>query len=253
LYDRLVIPVPSPDDLGRWEERWDPALQARLLDILGGFAERIEWSLPLREQFQREWSPSDAALDIDESPYGATRRIISEQLQAKVAKEGDVRAVAVYAKPDSFDREWEVTRTLPFIRRKTRVEPGALREAAEPAPPEQQELAKLVVTRLVVPDQGKTDEEVLKRTVELVSRDDVSRQRAAFHALIASLDAHGLRDETIVGEVEDPARRPERGCTPPHECPGCARRRARPDGNGRRRRLASPAHGTHRWANGGGR
>jgi hypothetical protein len=203
LYDRLVIPVPSPDDLGRWEEHWDPALQLRLLDILGGFAERIEWSLPLREQFQSEWSPGNAALDIDESPYGATRRIISEQLQARVAKEGDVRAVAVYAKPDSFDREWEVTRTLPFIRRKTRVDPGVLREAAEPAPPEQQELAKLVVTRLVVPDQGKTDEEVLKRTVELVSRDDVSKVRAAFHALIASLDAQELRSETIVGEVED--------------------------------------------------
>jgi hypothetical protein len=59
------------------------------------------------------------------------------------------------------------------------------------------------VTRLVVPDEGRTDEEVLRRTVDLVSRNDVWERRAAFHQLIASLEAEGLRDETVVGEVED--------------------------------------------------
>ena len=31
----------------------------------------------------------------------------------------------------------------------------------------------------------------------------MAERRAAFHHLLASLDAEGLRDETIVGEVED--------------------------------------------------
>ncbi len=35
LYDRLVIPTPSADDMARWEQRWDPERQARLLGILG--------------------------------------------------------------------------------------------------------------------------------------------------------------------------------------------------------------------------
>ena len=221
LYDRLVVPVPSEDDVTRWEQgHWDPERQARLLGILGGFAERMEWSLPLRQQFEREWSPGDAALDIDaasaqgamlgpspvapEDAYMATRRIITEQLGGKVVQErGDVRAIAVYAKPDSFNRDWELTRTLPFLRRTTHLQPGVLREVAAPAPPERQHLAKVVVTRLVVPDEGRSDEEVLSRTVELVSRNDVSARRAAFHELMASLEAEGLRDETVIGEVED--------------------------------------------------
>ncbi len=37
---------PSADDMARWEQRWDPERQARLLGILGGFAERVEWTDP---------------------------------------------------------------------------------------------------------------------------------------------------------------------------------------------------------------
>jgi hypothetical protein len=43
LYDRLLIPTPAPETLDRSEERWDPGRQARLLEILGPFAERVEW------------------------------------------------------------------------------------------------------------------------------------------------------------------------------------------------------------------
>ncbi len=32
--------------MARWEQRWDPERQARLLGILGGFAERVEWTDP---------------------------------------------------------------------------------------------------------------------------------------------------------------------------------------------------------------
>jgi hypothetical protein len=214
LYDRLVVPTPSADDLQRWEEQWDPARQARLLDILGPFAERMEWSPGLREQFALEWSPANLAYDIDlensnalaspSNPFAVSRMIISQELGKKVFDErGDVRAIAVYAKPDHFDREWGMTRTMPFIRRTTRVRPGNLREVAGPEALEQQRIAKVVVTRLLVPDEGVSDEEVLARTVDLVSRPDVAARRAEFHQLVASLQADNLSDETIVGEVED--------------------------------------------------
>jgi hypothetical protein len=209
LYDRLVVPVPAPDDLARWEAKWDPERQQRLLDILGGFAERMAWTAPLRDEWEDAWYAGDVALDIDASapdpdrPYALTRRIISEQLQKTVELEKDVRGVAVYAKPDRFDREWRVMRTFPFVRRATRVQPGPMRQASGAVRQERHELAKLVVTRLVVPDDGRDDEQVLQRTVDLVSRGDVAESRAKFHELLGSLDAEGLEDETILGEVED--------------------------------------------------
>ncbi|MFC8663983.1 hypothetical protein [Streptomyces sp. NPDC057199] len=133
-----------------------------------------------------------------------TRQIITNQLREEVAAEdGDVRAVAVYAEPDRFDREWELVRTFPFLHRRSIVESGELREVAQVSPAEQQRLAKLVVTRLVVPDDGEDDKEVLKRTVELISKPDVWERRAAFQELLALLAAEGLRDETVVGEIQD--------------------------------------------------
>lgn len=212
LYDRLVVPVPSEDDRARWEERWNPTRQTELLKIIEPFVKRIVWSAPLREQFEHGFSPALASFEIDSvsahaarrSPYEVTRRVITNHLRGEVAAEqGDVCAVAVYAQPDRFDREWELKRTFPFLRRRSMVEPGELREVAQVSPADQQRLAKLVVTRLVVPDDGEDDKEVLKRTVDLISKRDVSERRAAFQELLARLTVEGLRDETIVGEVQD--------------------------------------------------
>jgi hypothetical protein len=122
-----------------------------------------------------------------------TRQVITNHLRGKVAAEhGDVRAVAVYAKPDHFDREWKLIRTFTFLRRHSRVGPGELHEVAQVLPADQQRLAKLVVTRLAVPDDGEDDKEVLKVTVDLVSKPDVWERRAAFQELLASLAADGL-------------------------------------------------------------
>ena len=109
----------------------------------------------------------------------------------------------MYAQPDRFDRQWAISGTFPFFRRRTRVEPGRLREVSDVQPPDVQRLAKLAVTRLVVPDDGRDDAEVLQKTVQLISRDDVAQRRADFQAAIAKFHATGLRDETIVGEIQD--------------------------------------------------
>ena len=212
LYDRLVVPVPADDDLPRWEARWKPARQAELLDVAAPFVERIVWSPPLREQAKRDFSPSLTAFEINEvstraaeqNAYAVSRQVLTDHLRGEVlAGQGDVRAVAVYAQPDRFDREWELIRTFPFLSRQPVVEPGALREVAQVSPADLQRLAKLVVTRLVVPDDGASDKEVLQRTVDLISRSDVAERRAAFQELLAGLAAEGLRDETIIGEVQD--------------------------------------------------
>jgi hypothetical protein len=221
LYDRLVVPVATDDDVERWRrEQWDPDRQAKLLDILGPFAERFAWNPDMRELWAREWSQANLVHDIDgvnfsakpgnigpdapPNPYGVTRMIISEQLANRVSAEsGDVRAIGVYAKPDQFDREWKINWTKPFIQRTRHTQPGALRQVAAPESLEMQRVAKVVVTRLVIPDDGISDQEALMRTVDLVSRADVALRRARFHELLASLEADNLSDNTIVSEVED--------------------------------------------------
>jgi hypothetical protein len=213
LYDRLVIPTPAADDLDRWEARWDPDRQRRLLDILGPFAERMEWNIRLRGQLDETYPQVQTAQDVDDPPpasefegksddYMGTRWVIGRQLSEQVRGAGDVRGVAVYARPDRFDCDWSFGGAFPFVRRGTRVDPGQLREGGEPISDEQHERAKLLVTRLVVPDDGDSDEEVLKRTVELVSRDDIAQRRAEMQQLIATIGPD-LKPETVAGELDD--------------------------------------------------
>jgi hypothetical protein len=194
LYDRLLIPTPAPDDRKRWEAAWDPERQEDLLNILGPFAERIEWSAPLRDKWEEAWSTRALAHDAD-SAYQWTRVVISQQLGQEVVTTGDVRAVAVYASPDRFHREWRLVRSPLFLRQATTVAPGELTQVMRATEAQQEELAKLVVTQLVVPDDESLDDyEVLKRTVELVGRPGIAERRAEFHERIETREAHAIRD-----------------------------------------------------------
>jgi hypothetical protein len=129
--------------------------------------------------------------------------VMSEQLKAKATNDGDVRGVAVYAKPDRFDWRWRWRLGLPFRRKEVEIKPGVLVEAGGPLRLGIEERARVVVTRLAVPDdKEQTDEEVLKRTVQFVSRPDVADKRAALHELIGSL-GEDIELETTVSEVDD--------------------------------------------------
>src|SRR4051794_14299976 len=65
LYDRLIVPVPTEDDMARWQERWQPARQKTLLEIAAPFVERVPWDISMRDEFTREFSPATAASEID--------------------------------------------------------------------------------------------------------------------------------------------------------------------------------------------
>jgi hypothetical protein len=215
LYDRLVVPVPTPKDRGRWEHlKWDPDRQQRLLETAAPFVERVEWDDDLRGQFSDRFSAAVAAEEIASvgrhaagvDSWEMTRQMISEQIRGHVlesAPTGEVRAVSVYAQPDRFDREWRVDAVFPFVHRTSVVTPGRLREVREPVAAALQDLAHLVVTKLVVPDDGRDDVEVLRSTVALLKRKDVSSRRAEFQAVLGQFYAEGLKDETIVGEIDD--------------------------------------------------
>ena len=60
IYDRLVVPVPpegDDDEEQRWvTERWDPARQRALLEILGDLAVQVEWDADRRRQWGAEFA-----------------------------------------------------------------------------------------------------------------------------------------------------------------------------------------------------
>jgi hypothetical protein len=215
LYDRLVVPVPPEQDLGRWAQLgWNPDRQKQLLDIAGPFVERVIWDDDLRAEFNDRFSPAIAAAEIDSisrvaaglAAWELTRQMITERIRGDVLREspeGDIRAVSVYAQPDRFDREWRIDGIFPFFHRSTKVAPGRLREVHDVAPASLENLAHLVVTRLVVPNDGREDTDVLEQTVALIMRKDVSDRRAEFQKVLAQFHSLGLKDETIVGEIDD--------------------------------------------------
>ena len=76
LYDRLVIPVPAPDDLESWRDR-DVERQARLLQILGDRARSIVWDSYLREAWQSKWQGGKTAAGMtNRDAFGMTANVL---------------------------------------------------------------------------------------------------------------------------------------------------------------------------------
>ena len=71
----------------------------------------------------------------------------------------------------------EISAEFPFLRRVTRVTPARLREVESVAPTDLQTLARIVVTRVAIPDATGSDEDVLRETVRFISRKDLVQQR----------------------------------------------------------------------------
>ena len=58
IYDRLVVPVPDEreeDLLRKWERRWDPALQATLLDVIDAERPDLVRRVPWTAQHDYDW------------------------------------------------------------------------------------------------------------------------------------------------------------------------------------------------------
>ena len=204
LYERLVIPVPASDDASDWEAEWDPARQARLLEIVGEIARRIPWTPARRADWRQRWSAAQARDELV-GPMHLTRMLVSAEIAGQTQEAPDVRALPVYADPVAFDREWRFRRTSPFVRRVRRARPPAADDRAEVAkrrvPARQDELARFLVTKLVIPAQGATHEEMLERAVDFAGDPRVAAWRAEFHCWLAEIADERISDERIAREA----------------------------------------------------
>lgn len=135
--------------------------------------------------------------------YAETRLALGQDSlnMAVEARRGDVRAVAVYAGPDRFQREWSIARSFPFARRTPTVTPGAHFETIGPVP-EDQEPVRLITARLLVPTSGLNDVHLVHRTMQLLVESDMAERRAELHEMITEFQTQGLQTDAIVREIE---------------------------------------------------
>jgi hypothetical protein len=250
LYDRLLIPVPPADDYDEWKrwesKEWKPARQRLLLDELGDYVRRVPWTSHLREQWDRMApSPKDAIDDVTEAdkatawmaddvemtargerevrqkrqdPFGDTRRLIAKSEGSALLEGADARVLAVYAKPDRFDRHLRVTRRFPFLTRETTVQRSGDYDflSADIQAQEQlartHQLATLIVGQFVLPiaaDEKTTEgddalaREVLVKARDLLEDEKIAPKRRAFRAWIAAYEPLKLPDTRKVQEFDE--------------------------------------------------
>jgi hypothetical protein len=167
LYDRIRVPVPTEDDLDRWDQQgWKPDRQARLLEVLGDRAQPLEWDEDLRERWKSSFlAASKAAQQTAPDAFKMTRRLLVESLPRQVT---GVDTVCAY-------RGWSELQ-----------EDAQLTELAEPTR-NPGLVAAAVAWDFAVPPQieeepvGMSQElEVLAAAIELSSRKDYRRNRRAY-------------------------------------------------------------------------
>jgi hypothetical protein len=224
LFDRLVIPVPPEDDpeaLRPWEEDWRQDEQRELLGILGGIAYPVPWTSQFRAQFQDQWSAGlatglDAAAEEESRSFGgvsaraaaATRSIIGETLAQMVIGQPDVHALAVYADPLNFDREWYFSRDVPFLKSRLSAVAGQPDFEVDPSAPvepaDQYGLAKLLIADFAIPGTpGRSGPDLLREAVDLASEPEMVTWRRDYHGWIADMGPRGLSEKTLVREMRE--------------------------------------------------
>lgn len=198
LYDRLVIPVPDPNEsLGEqdWEQKWQPELLYECLDILkvktegtDGLALTVPWDKSKRERFNNRMSMA-AALATQQrypemhhymDPFAVTRMLIKEEFRPALPP-GVSKAWTVAAYPSTAAFRSDISN------------PGDDRKA---------HLAFSISHQFLTPTQPDPKHEILKRAVDLATSDDFRRKRAHFYNWQEKIIQDEISDEKAIEELE---------------------------------------------------
>ena len=186
LFDRLVFPVPEiahipensgppdqagpvewtpdPDEWTRWqqpENKWDPAGQRRLLELLNPVVRKVSWDKSRQEQWRAE-AARLAAQGLPDYAFEATRTNLTRDLPAYVT--GVTAVGPAYRRVEDIERELGIRDTAG----RKQLPGGAL--------------ATVLGWEFLTPeDDNLSDEQLLKETVDFVTDDnDFQRARRAF-------------------------------------------------------------------------
>ncbi len=224
LYDRLVVPVPTPDDVERWEaNEWQPEQLRNLLNVLKdpnpdyclavevpwGPRHRGKWEqrwaqakLTVRERARARWGAADAVTFDDE--------ILRRERATGVVDPLYITRELLYAEGDErrdrefFERHPEVTvesvAAYPSFAR-FEEETATGKEAAGDG--EREGSVGLIGWEFFVPeDESLGDEDVLAAAADLARGEAFKRKRADFHELRRKTVAEGGSDQVFRARLE---------------------------------------------------
>jgi hypothetical protein len=216
LYDRVVIPV--PDGGAEWE-RWtrrgrDPKRQQALLKILDTHAVRIPWTLEWHEEWARQYDEA-VALEKDGLALGGARAKVANAVETEAERLNQARAqLAAQERPEDLaalaqvvtrevlvsaqgiggEDDRRLLAGLPKVEVESVPAFGSMRQfeknqpyrlddtGGDPSAPERRPVLMFESSFLVPADSQASDEELLKRAVELAEGDELKEYRTAFHA-----------------------------------------------------------------------
>jgi hypothetical protein len=192
VYDRLIVPTPAGDDDDRWaRNEWDTKLQATTLDVLRDGDQRrvlaVPWDAAKRALYKERTMElaADAAFDMaiidpvardnpNTPAQGLTRLVLKDNMDAerdaqllsgimRGLPQIDVQVVAAYPTLSRFSAE-------------TGVEEG------DATPAKGSDLLGGFAWPFVVPaEEGRSNLDQLKRSVEFANHPEVQSYRQAFH------------------------------------------------------------------------
>jgi hypothetical protein len=224
LYDRLVVPTPTPDDMDRWEQNeWQPERLRSLLDVLYDpnpdyrLAVEVPWGPRQRQQWERRWQDekktarqrAQTRLEVADA-VTFDDEILKRNRQAGLVDPLYVTRKFLYAEGDKrrdrefFERHPDVTvesvAAYPSFAR-FEEETAAEENSSDAGGPKRS--AGLIGWEFFVPeDESRSDEDVLAAAADLARRETFQRKRADFHDLRRKTLAEGGGDPVFRARLE---------------------------------------------------
>lgn len=190
LYDRLLLPTPSSDDLDRWAANWDPARQNALAKALGDRCRTVEWDEKRRTGWESAYAVArTAAQETDADAFKYTRRQLMKDLPTDVT---GIDAVAAYTSLADLRDDVGLTRMgLP------EVSPGLVSAAFA---------AEFVVpAEIVTAPRGLDQElEVLGNAVKISSTKSYQRNRRSYWRMMKEFSSGVVTErDALIDAVEE--------------------------------------------------
>lgn len=112
LYDRVRMPVPAGNDLGRWvAQGWDPERLQSFIEVLGDRARPLEWDEGLRQEWRSAYLAAQrSATDTAPDAFKWTRTVLIDSLPRDVT---GIDTVSAYTDFDTMREDNELFELAP--------------------------------------------------------------------------------------------------------------------------------------------